>query len=368
MGYETKEVLVTTEVQCPFCKKGNIQEILPSYNGDKYDCQYCFNPLVKGLNDWKKTIYETLDWCDVAIFQRNTDKCHLDIMIEAKKRGKFVVTEADDSYFNVPTNNPGYKYYQDRLDYVRKMFQISDGVTVTTKKLREHYLGFNKNIAVIQNSFDIDIFEATPPLTNISVYTPGQQLISLDQFNQIRKDKKFVCWAGSPTHEKDLEIVIKPLKKLMDRENVVIGMAAYVHRAMLTMFPQDRFFLFGLVPVIHWNAMLKTLSPDVWIAPLEKNKFNEAKSNIKKIESVLMGSLFVGSDLDPYNDDEIDGFLPTNNEYDWWTNLRYAVNTGEEEKKEIITRNREVLLRDFDIKNVYKKWSKFFDTGVADEV
>jgi len=366
-GNETREVLVEHQLVCrnPNCKNKQIQEVRCDVQGGTYVCNSCFTPLMDNINDWKKSIYESIDWCDIAVFQRNTDKPSLDLMIECKKRGKFVIVESDDNYIDIPDHNNGAKYYRERRPIIEEMFKIADGHTVTTTGLKNFYSQYNKNIQVIPNAFDVEVYDVTPPLQSLYIFNCRNEQITIDQFNNIREGKKFVCWAGSPTHEKDLEIIIDPLKTLINREDVIVGMCAFVHRKMLSLYPSDRLFLFGLVPAFGWYGMLKFLKPDIWLGPVEKNEFNRCKSNLKFQESALMGSTFVGTDFDTYNQCDLNGYLVENSNDSWWYTLRRAVNESNKEKEDTANYNREILLRDFDIKQTVKTWESFFKTGVA---
>ena len=370
IGHETREVLVEHQLICrnPNCKNKGIQELRSDFNGDVYSCPTCFTPLKGEINEWKKSIYDAVDWCDVAVFQRNTDKNSLDLLIECKKRGKFTVIESDDNYIDIPDHNNGAKYYRERKHILEEMFRIADGHTVTTKGLKDFYLRYNKNIQIIPNAFDIEVYDVTPPTQSVYVFNGRNNQISLDQFNHMREGKKFVCWAGSPTHEKDLDIIIDVLDKAIKKENIIVGMCAFVHRRMLELYPENRLFLFGLIPAGGWYSMMQFLKPDVWLGPVEKNEFNKGKSNLKFQEAALMGSMFVGTNFDTYNQSELIGELVENDPSSWWFGLRRAINKNPEERDQINQHNRQILLRDFDIKQTVKVWDSFFKTGVSSEV
>lgn len=370
MGNETREILVEHQIFCknPNCKNKSVQEVRHDFSGDVYSCTSCFTPLMDGLNKWKQSIYEALDWCDVSVFQRNTHQPSLDLMIECKRRGKLVIGEHDDNYIDIPDSNNGAKYYRQQRPVVEEMLRVAHGHTVTTRGLRDFYSKYNKNIQIIPNAWDVDVYDATPPLNSLYIFNGKNQQISIEQFQKAREGRKFVCWAGSPTHEKDLEIVIKPLKKLIERENVIVGMCAFVHRQMMNSYPSDNLFLFGLVPAMGWYGMLKFLKPNVWLGPVEKNEFNRGKSNLKFQEAALMGSSFVGTDFDTYNQCDLSGYLVQNTEDSWWYSLRKAVNESADEITETNNHNREIIMRDFDIKQTVKIWDRFFKSGVANEV
>jgi len=365
-GHEVKECLVDQVIQCIHCGKPEIQEIHMGINKDVYHCKWCFAPIMNQLDVWKQSIFEQLDWCEVAVFQRILDISHLNLMKEAKARGKLVICESDDNYLDIPEKNPGYAAYKDQREVIEEIFRTADGHTVTTQGLKDAYLPYNKNIQVIPNSYDIELYDSTPEAPSLRVFTGKGRPTTWENFQEQRKGKKFVCWAGSPTHEDDVAMMIKPLKKLIEREDVVVGMVCYIHAMMIKHLPEDKLFLFSLVPVMYWFNLLQAMKPDVWLGPVVHNKFNAGKSNVKKLEAAMMGSVFVGSDFDTYNQDGFQSVLVENTEYEWWRGLRQAVNMEPEEKEGIVKHNREILLRDFDIKRVVDQWERFFSTGVAE--
>lgn len=366
MDNEVREVGVEYQLQCPHCGKKDLQEVQITNPGDDYKCKFCFTPLINKLMEWKKKVFDTLDWCDVAVFQRNTEREQLNLMIAAKKMGKRVIVEGDDDYINIPEKNSGYQYYKPRQPIIEEMMRVADGLTVTTESLKNVYLQYNKNIQVVQNTFDVELYEVTPPIQFLYICDNKRQQISIEQFVERRAGKKFICWAGSPTHQEDMELVLSSLEEILKRDDVILGMCAYVHGHMMAYYPSDKLYCFGVVPSIGWYSMLKFLQPDVWLGPVVENEFNRSKSNIKYLEAALMGSMFVGSDFDTYNQTELEGFLAKNNgNKDWFYKIRKALNVSPEERERINKHNMRVVYESYDAKVAAKIMDNFFRTGVA---
>lgn len=366
LDHEVKLVSIEHQLQCVHCGKKDLQEVQISHIGDEYKCKFCFAPLMNKLNEWKQSVFDLADWADVVVFQRVTESDHLKLMMACKNMGKRVIWEADDDYINIPPRNSGYAYYKPKQKILEEMMRVASGITVTTESLKQVYLPYNSNIQVIPNAFDLEVYDVTPPIQSVYIMNGSRQVITPEQFEKIREGRKFVCWAGSPTHEEDLELVLKPLKKLIERENVLVGMGAFVHSYMLANYPASNFYAFGVVPSLGWYSMLKFLKPDVWLGPVVKNQFNSAKSNIKKIEANLMSAMFVGSDFDTYNKDSMDAFLCSDDPHDWFSQMRRAVNIDSDEKTSILNHNMNVIREQYDIKQTVRLWDKFLQNGVAE--
>lgn len=178
-----------------------------------------------------------------------------------QERGKKIVVEADD-FPEVTDDNP-YKREHDvsqAAETLRITMKFADMITCTTRILANKLKEINPNVVILPNYMDMERWEK-PLLPNTS--------------HNIR-----IGFVGSITHLKDIEMVVTPLKRIMDK------------------FPQVQLVLMGDlrlgdlfkgynvenmlgVPMDVYPAKLQSLRLDIGIAPLIKNEFNSCKSNIK---------------------------------------------------------------------------------------
>lgn len=106
--------------------------------------------------------------------------------------------------------------------------------------------------------------------------------------------KPRVGWAGVPQHRGDLELL----------EQVVRETANEVDWVFMGMCPD---FLKPYVKEVHevvsfdkYQRKLATLNLDIAVAPLEHNRFNEAKSNLRILEYGMLGWPVIASAIEPY--------------------------------------------------------------------
>lgn len=369
-GHEVKEEFLEILGYCKACGGNHTLEYQFFHEGD-FKCPRCNSLISNKTQEWKDKLMHVMEWADLLVFQRTTDLDHLRLMKMAQDMGKPIVLEGDDDYINVPTWNPGYPYYAQRQGFVKEMYRIANGVTVTTPGLKQVYAEFNDNITVIPNCNDIEVIDSEPTLPNVAVFSGKGKQIPFSAYQEARVGKKVIGWGGSPTHEKDLEILIPAIKKLLRREpNILFGLVGFVHKAMLDLIPPEQIFLFSLVPVSAYFMLYKTLAFDVGLAPVAPFKFNEGKSSNKLIEYQILKVLPVASDFVTYKNDIHQGFLASPNtesigggeyvgsEYGWFRAISHAINC--EDREERVVANRLYAEQNYDIKTQVHQWSNFF--------
>lgn len=369
-GHEVKEEFLEIQGYCRTCGGQHSLEYQFFHEGD-FKCPRCSTLINNQTQQWKDKVMDVIEWAEIVVFQRTTDLDHLRLMKIAQDMGKPIVLEGDDDYINVPTSNPGYHYYAQREGFVKEMYRIANGVTVTTPGLKSVYGEFNDNIRVIPNCNDIEVVDAEPCLPNVATFNGKGQNIPFTAYQEARIGKKVIGWGGSPTHEKDLEIIVPAVKKLLRRDDkVIFGLVGFVHRALMEIIPPDRLFLFSLVPVTAYFMLYKTLKFDVGIAPVAPLKFNEGKSSNKLIEYQILKVLPVASDFVTYKQDIHRGFLASPNtdglgggeyvgsEYGWFRAMSNALNC--EDREERVLANRKYAEQNYDIKTQVHQWSDFF--------
>ncbi len=106
--------------------------------------------------------------------------------------------------------------------------------------------------------------------------------------------KPRVGWAGAQQHLGDLQLL----------EAVVRETASEVDWVFFGMCPES---ILPLVKEVHdpvlfeaYPEKLATLNLDLAVAPLERNKFNESKSNLRLLEYGILGWPVIASDVEPY--------------------------------------------------------------------
>lgn len=364
-GHMVQEELLELQEYCKNCRTG-MHEFQFYRTDDQFACPNCQSVFDYDVRSWKKKVSDGIEWADLVVFQRTTDLDHLKLMQFVKSLGKPAVLEADDNYLDIDPTNTGYEYYSGRKAVIEEMLRVADCVTVTVPGLKTAYEKYNNDIVILPNCLDLEIIDVEPKISNPAIFNRRGIRITTEEFQGLRQGKTFIGWGGSPTHERDLELVVGAIKRLSKTENVIFGFVGYIHRAILEVLPEDRLVLFGLVPVNNYFSLYKTLSFDVGIAPVAEIEFNRGKSPLKVLEYHALGILPVASDFITYSPYIHEGILARgNNEYGWFSALRAAVNC--EDRQARLQANRKYVEENFDIKKTVRLWESVYQRKIEEK-
>ncbi len=178
----------------------------------------------------------------------------------------------------MPPKNPFSKtIYKDIKKRVRRCLAIADRLVVTTQALAEELGDMAEDIWVVPNYLDEAVWGGLQSQRGVSA-------------------RPRVGWAGAQQHLGDLELL----------EEVVRETAEQVDWVFFGMCPE---FLQPYVKEIHnpvtfekYPQKLATLNLDLAVAPLEHNRFNECKSNLRILEYGALGWPVIASDIAPYRE------------------------------------------------------------------
>lgn len=205
----------------------------------------------------------------------------LDLIGHWKYRHENFVWNIDDYYHGIPEWNP-VKLLHRRLGGVAVARAMADYVHAATPFLAKKYAQYNGKTRVLPNLIDLDTYPPPPPRE------PGDPL--------------HVVWLGSRTHEGDVALLVEPLSALLSarRGRVKVTFCGMAPDELIRDFQHAGVeFRDGLV-MEEYVAMLRTLRPDLALAPLRDCPFNSAKSNLRLIESFALGIPVVASPVGEY--------------------------------------------------------------------
>lgn len=221
-----------------------------------------------------------LNWCDVIMLQSVVDKEGIALAYEyQQEKGKKIVVDLDD-WIETNEDNPNKKEHEesDAFFVISQTLKIADLVTVTTQYLAEKVKKYNKNVVVIPN------------------YVPSGHFKPETIKNETGELR--IGYFGSITHQKDLELIEEPLKKVLKKYNAKFVQVCdprlkekYDGLKMEFVWP---------VPFEWYPDRLKGLQLDFAIAPLVDNEFNRCKSWIKPLEGASYAIPSISSILEPY--------------------------------------------------------------------
>lgn len=209
-------------------------------------------------------------WADIYVLQGTVDKEGIALLYTYQQEfGKKIVVDQDDLP-EIEDDNPHKKEHEatNALEITKILLEIADMVTTTTEYLADRLRKYNKNVVVLPNSLDLERWDI-PKLTNNSK-------------REIR-----IGWAGSITHLKDLESIVKPLTRLL-KENNKVKLVLCGDPRLKDLFPGLNVECMLGVPFEFWPSKLSGLRLDIGLAPLRNSEFNKCKSPIKFYEYSIM--------------------------------------------------------------------------------
>ena len=270
------------------------------------------NGLADGIVSFRHLLPSELERIkpDSIIFQRPLDREMLDYMKHSKLfSNSFKIYEIDDLITNIPLKNIfKSKHPKDTVKLVREGISQVDRLIVSTPGLAEAYSSWHKDIQILELKL--------PP-------------VWWDNLNIVKTEHKKprVGWAGGSSHLGDLELIadiVKDLAKEVDW--IFFGMCPS------KLAPYVKEFHSG-VPIHLYPQKLASLDLDIAVAPLEKNQFNDCKSNLRILEYGACGYATICSNTRAYSESNLPVTLVRNKYADWMNALRMHINDLNETHK-----------------------------------
>lgn len=233
-----------------------------------------------------------------------------------------VVMDFDDLLTAVPkASHHARDVWPDIERRMRTACSLSDIITASTEPLAEELRKYHGDVRCIPNALDAAVWQAA-----LSEAAPRER----------RNRRLRVGWAGGISHAPDLKVIEKVVQSLADEVDwVFLGMTLDTLRPYLTEFHRG-------VPMRDYPLKLAELDLDLAIAPLEHNRFNECKSNLRLLEYGALGIPVIASDIQPYRSG-----LPVtclrNRPEDWIKVIRDRIGESESLKREGVQLQEAVL-------------------------
>lgn len=260
------------------------------------------------------------------------------------ERGKRIVSDRDDVIV-VEDHNPFKPTHNltHAPTWTKELLKISDLITVTTEEIALEVRPLNKNIAIIPNALDMELWNK-PIIPNDS-------------------DVVRIGYGASITHRKDLEMIAPAIKQVL-RENpkskFIICGDLYLMKFFEDVKPSQIEFVDGTSSVYKWPDKLYSLSLDIAIAPVIDNHFNRGRSTLKFLENSMVQAAGVYS---PATYKGIvkhgkNGFLAETNEE--WVKYLTLLIKNVKLRKTIAKTARKFVIRNYDIQKFAPKYADLF--------
>jgi glycosyltransferase involved in cell wall biosynthesis len=235
------------------------------------------NRFMPSADDYKNTSFITFQ--RAATLQQYKMIQHLKSTVNIP-----VIYEIDDDLMDIPKWNYASGFYAPFSSTIKNIFKLVDGIITSTDYLKRKYFKYNKNIQVIPNHLPKCIWGETTKCSPTDINKT--KIVYSGSFNH------FNGKGSGGDFSKEL---IQFISNTTDKYDwVFVGGIPYE-------FKNDtRITIYSWKSVMEFPHFIKSLKPDIMLAPLEDNDFNKCKSNIKALESIACGSPLICSDIEPY--------------------------------------------------------------------
>lgn len=227
---------------------------------------------------------------------------HIEFLVAARERYKVpIVIDYDDDVFSVDPMNVSFKHYHEGAfsrRVARLGLRVADAITCSTAPLLEALKDHCRHIYHLPN------------LTHPSHWQ------DLPRDPRRGEDKSVrVMFAGGPSHLGDLNHVREAVEWMVGHYDGKEG-RPHVKLLFLTCMPDwaerwisstrdpwrnRAFFMETGGRVATWQRIIRWVAPDVLMAPLQHNKFNESKSLIKAYDAAMVeGCAFLAENWPAY--------------------------------------------------------------------
>jgi glycosyltransferase involved in cell wall biosynthesis len=273
---------------------------------------------------------------------------------DAIKMGQKVVVDLDDHMEGLEKSNLAYtmtsseKNPKNNREHYFKIIEKSTALTTSTPFLKDFYQKKypNKPIYLVRNGIDIDRWKIR---NDYSGHLPT------------------FGWVGAtPWRSGDLEILnpyfgefIKNKKCKFHHSGSIINAPTVKSKIGIE---DNLFFSEPMQPINSYPKMFRKI--DIGIVPLTDVEFNHAKSFIKGLEYVAAGIPFIASPSPEYQylADMGVGRIASNKE-EWLGHMEELLSP--KVRKEERIRNREIVSKEFSMKQRAQDWEEVFDKILA---
>lgn len=196
-----------------------------------------------------------------------------------------IIHDADDLITHIPEHND-YKINKSETELqtaLQNTLQYCDLFTVATPELANFYDKFHNNIKVIPNRLDKNQWYDL---------NPKKQPVE-------RKNNKLrVGFFGNYGHTADVQIIIPLVKEFANQiDFIFFGYCPDEVKPFLAEYH-------NFVSTKNYPQKLASLDLDLVLAPIETDLFNTCKSNLRILQSGILGYPVIATNYGPYTDTE----------------------------------------------------------------
>ena len=295
---------------------------------------------------------------DVVLCNRFVPGCSAEQIEQYKAKYDFrLIVDIDDYWILDPWHILQGSY--PTTEIVNYMM-LADMVTVTHDRLAMAVNPYNENVEILPNAlpYGDDQFGAL----KVSIEESGVD---------IPKDSLRVLYAGGVTHEKDLNIIANPWKRIAsdkvmkDKLSFVLAgyddsnpkMAAIWHRMISNYLCGFKLNGYVRQPLPPDRYMAFYAEADICIAPLVESRFNSMKSNLKTLEAAAFKLPILVSNVHPYIES---GGIKIECQSDWFRYLK-LLSKSKEAREDYGNFNFEYSIKNHNFESINTKRKHIYE-------
>jgi GT2 family glycosyltransferase len=231
---------------------------------------------------------------DTVVFQRYMEEGQLAVMqaIRAALPDALLVYELDDYLGEVPAASFHAGFMPpDMPAKIARAAAVCDRVTTSTESLAAWFCDelHHPDVRVVGNAVPAAAIRPRPAR----------------ETGRLR-----IGFAGGISHDGDLEFIRPAMETIGDAVEWVFFGAQPKNPPVRTEFHP------GVSPG-EYQAKMLTLDIDLMLAPLESNRFNECKSNLRLIEAGMVGAAVIAQRMTPYTEGDPPVFAYASTPQEW---------------------------------------------------
>jgi glycosyltransferase involved in cell wall biosynthesis len=244
-------------------------------------------PVIQGNQD-KAVDLEPVSRADIVVIQRDFPRYWADyerVVARARAEGRPVVYDTDDLLVDMPPDHSHQGDYDWILVQMARAIVAADAVIASSEPLAAYLRSLNPNTWTVPNYLNDQIWQLRTPAP------PSEANFPL-----------VIGYMGGNTHQADMQSVAPALLSVLSRYRGRVTMRLWGGRPPESLLAS---------PWVEWVPLNELSYPqfarifmqqtcDLFVAPLQDNRFNRAKSAVKFLEYSALGLPGVYSRLPAY--------------------------------------------------------------------
>jgi hypothetical protein len=267
-----------------------------------------------------------------------------------------VVYETDDDHWRIKPWNGYYVDVINERDLIREMTQRADIVTVATPALIENYGRFNKNIRVVRNAIDPDLYVKDVPRPD----DPNVRLVYYGSTARLRDYAgRFVTGSRKADGGGYAFQAVEENKRFLTR--VFLGTNEKTEHVVRAFFDEETPYISNIAA---FSKALANSWGDIGVAPLGGDEFDRCKSELHWLEYAITDMAFVGERFSGNNSpysvvrDGVDGLLVRGRQ-EWYDAIKRLA-TSPQLRADLAGAAKERVLAEYDYRVRAAEWADVF--------